>query len=86
MMDLKTILASLDGYVDALAPLAAAFGPQAALVGAMASAANDVVQDVARRVEEGQWAATSEDQVALKALADKLAAENDRLAAVIAAS
>lgn len=85
-MDFKAFFQSVDNVVDVLAPIAETYGGNVGAAAKLISAASDIVTNVVARVEDGQLAASTDDQATLSALADKLRQENDRLAQVIAAS
>lgn len=71
--------------VQAFAPFLALGGPAAAGVGKIAESVAEIGQAVLENIEAGLIVATSDDADAIKAILADVQAENDRLAARIAA-
>jgi hypothetical protein len=71
--------------VQAFTPFLALGGPAAAGVGKIAESVAEIGQAVLENIEAGLIVATSDDADAIKAILGDVQAENDRLAARIAA-
>lgn len=91
MMNISGILGGLQaalGTVKKFAPVAEAFGLPAVVstVAEVASAAIEVAENAIERINDGRVVASNEDAAQVRSILAELQAENDKLAAKIAAS
>jgi len=91
MFDVTEVLKGLQAALDTaknLAPVAQALGMPAevAVIANVASAAADVANNIAQRIEDGRIVASNEDAAAVRSILADLQAENDNLARIVGAS